>query len=88
MFPVRCYTCNTVLAHLHETYQERTSKGTRPVDVLADLRVRRMCCRRMFLGYVDLTTYMLDYARTDVHLDDSGSELRKDVKFERTITTD
>ena len=46
MFPVRCYTCNAVLAHRHAEFREHRS--------LAKLGLPRMCCRRMFLGHAEL----------------------------------
>lgn len=46
MFPVRCYTCNSVLAHLYPEF--RSHHDVRRLDI------DRMCCRRMFLGHTEL----------------------------------
>ncbi len=88
MFPVRCYTCNSVLAHLYDTYSDRTSMGEEPLVLFKDLNVTSMCCRRMFLGHVDLTSNMVHHSRKDVVLDASKSELMKEVRFTRSVTTD
>lgn len=85
MFPVRCYTCNAVLAQLHPAYRTRTKDGEHPRDVLADLGVVRMCCRRMFLGHVDLVESQLRHANVDVVLDKGGTVLRRFVPHERTV---
>ena len=60
MLPVRCYTCNSVIAHRHAEYVARTSSGETRADALAAIGIARLCCRRMFLGYVDLTTELVD----------------------------
>ena len=88
MMPVRCYTCNAVVAHLWEAYEsQRQAQDTQATgSLLDDLGVRRMCCRRMFLGHVDLTKEHILHPNKDVVLDDSGTHLRRKVHFERTIS--
>jgi hypothetical protein len=69
MFPVRCYTCNAVLAQ----------NPPQPVH--------RICCRRMFLGYVDLTTDQVQYGNVDVELA-PGVILRRKVVHTRVVSCD
>ncbi len=60
-FPVRCFTCGSVIGHLYEQY--RGAKDKKPDVVLDELGVERYCCRRMFLGHVDITSSVLRYPR-------------------------
>lgn len=85
MFPVRCYTCNAVLAHKYPTYRVRL-RDDGAAAALAELGVTRMCCRRMFLSHVDLVDGA--YPNVDVVLDDSGTRLRRHVHFARTVSCD
>jgi DNA-directed RNA polymerase subunit N len=54
LFPVRCFTCGKVIGHLYELFKKRLEDGEDPAKVLDDLKVKRYCCRRMFLAHVDL----------------------------------
>ena len=62
LFPVRCFTCGSVIGHLYEDYQAGI-KERKPDVVLDDLGVERYCCRRMFLSHVDLVDRVLKYPR-------------------------
>jgi len=62
-FPVRCFTCGSVIGHLYEQYREDVKAKT-PEVVLDELGVERYCCRRMFLSHVDLIERTLKYPRT------------------------
>ena len=89
MFPVRCYTCNTVLAHLHPEYEREFQSGAgHPTRLFERLRIHRMCCRRMFLSYVDLVTEQLSYPNMDTVLDDSGTVLRREAKDGHDVSCD
>ena len=88
LFPVRCYTCNAVLAHLHPAYERGVLDGRSPRDLLDEAGVARMCCRRMFLGYVDLISTQKQYGNVDVVLDDSGTVLQRHARAVRTVTCD
>ena len=51
-FPIRCFTCGKCLALAGNIniFREKTESGEHPDSVLDSLRIRRMCCRRMFLS--------------------------------------
>jgi DNA-directed RNA polymerase subunit N (RpoN/RPB10) len=78
IIPIRCFTCNNVIAHLWEKYLEEIQKKkideisdnprkTRFVNteqleektlegkILDQIKIKRYCCRRMFLSHVDLS---------------------------------
>lgn len=89
MFPVRCYSCNAPLAHLHPRYRRETrSAASKPGQTLTALGVDRLCCRRMFLGHVDLLADLIDFPNTDCVLDRGGTTLQRRVHFTRKVTCD
>ena len=62
-FPVRCFTCGSVIGHLYEDY--RAAVKDKPAEqVMDDLGVSRYCCRRMFLAHVDLIPSLLRFQRS------------------------
>lgn len=63
MMPVRCFTCGAVIADLEEQYMEMLKKGKRPNDALDKLGIKRYCCRRMFLGHVDMVEELVKYGK-------------------------
>ena len=76
MFPVRCYTCNAVVGHMHEEYIALQRTDRERTDVLRQLGIDRLCCRRMFLGHVEsLLENQLSYPNSDVVLDRGGTTL-------------
>jgi DNA-directed RNA polymerase subunit N len=50
-FPVRCFTCGSVVADLYEEYVKKAEQDG-PAKALDALGVKRYCCRRMFLSHV------------------------------------
>ena len=54
IIPMRCISCGKPIAHLWESYKERTDKGEDGKKVLDELGLSRYCCRAMMLGHVDL----------------------------------
>jgi DNA-directed RNA polymerase subunit N (RpoN/RPB10) len=66
MIPIRCFTCNKVIADKWETYKKSVDSGTPPGEVLDTLGMKRYCCRRMFLGHVDNIEKLLRYSKVTV----------------------
>ena len=89
MFPVRCYTCNAVLAHHHPSFSERRRSGEDVASVLTDMGVVLMCCRRMLVTHVDsLVENQLDYPNTNVVLDRGGTTLYRHCRHAHDISCD
>jgi DNA-directed RNA polymerase subunit N len=88
MFPIRCYTCNASVAHLYPEYRARTQRGEAAKAVFRSLDVERMCCRRMFLGYVDLVQDQTAFPNLDRVLDDSGATLQRLAREHRSVACD
>ena len=61
MFPVRCFSCGKVISNSWEEYKKRTSEGEESAAVLDDLDISRYCCRRIFLGHVELVDAIAPY---------------------------
>jgi DNA-directed RNA polymerase subunit N (RpoN/RPB10) len=54
MFPVRCFSCGSVVGKKEKSYQQLLENGTSPKDALDSLNISRYCCRRMFLCHYDV----------------------------------
>lgn len=63
MMPMRCFTCGKLIADLYEEFVKRVKEGEPIRKVLDDLKVKRYCCRRMFLTYVELTDEVLKFPK-------------------------
>ncbi|MBU0531865.1 MAG: DNA-directed RNA polymerase subunit N [Candidatus Micrarchaeota archaeon] len=61
-FPVRCFTCGSVIGHRFDEYKSGIKEKT-PDVVLDELGFDRYCCRRMFLSHVDIVQSILRYLR-------------------------
>lgn len=59
MFPVRCYTCNHIVASLYDKYIQDVRNNVPPDVIFKKLRINRYCCKRMFLSYVTIYDYDL-----------------------------
>jgi DNA-directed RNA polymerase subunit N len=59
IFPVRCFTCNKVIGGMWKEYETRTCNGEHPKDVMDKMGIKRYCCRRMFLGHVEIIDRIL-----------------------------
>ena len=84
MFPVRCYTCNSLLGHKFDTYCRLMPNVKLVMD---ECGVNRLCCRRMILSYVDFTSEQLDYPNDDITLE-PGVILRKRCTTVRRVSCD
>ncbi|HLC37882.1 MAG TPA: DNA-directed RNA polymerase subunit N [Candidatus Norongarragalinales archaeon] len=63
LVPVRCFTCGKPIAENWEEFKQRTTSGEDAGKVLDELGFNRYCCRRMFLGQVDLVEEIIPYQR-------------------------
>ncbi len=61
-FPVRCFSCGSVIGHLYQGYSELAKSKPRE-EALDDVGVRRYCCRRMFMSHVDIMGQVTRSAR-------------------------
>ena len=54
IIPIRCFSCGKPIAHLWEKYKEKMKNGEDSKKALDELKLKRYCCRSVFLGHVDL----------------------------------
>lgn len=62
IIPVRCFTCGKVVGDKWEEFRMRLKNGENSGRVLADLGVKRYCCRRMLISHVDVVDEFLRYS--------------------------
>lgn len=62
MFPVRCFTCGSVIGDKWEEFSRRVIAGEDPGRVLDSMNVTRYCCRRMFLSHIELADLELSFS--------------------------
>ncbi|PUA32206.1 MAG: DNA-directed RNA polymerase subunit N [Zestosphaera tikiterensis] len=63
IFPVRCFTCGSVIGDKWEYFVNEVKKGRSMKEVLDELGIKRYCCRRMFISHVDLIDELVRYSR-------------------------
>lgn len=51
LFPIRCFTCNKVIAGKWDLYQKLVDEGEDVHLVLKKLGIKRACCSRMFITH-------------------------------------
>ena len=91
MFPIRCYTCNAVLAHKYCEFssRRRDEEAEGSGGVLDAIGVTRMCCRRMFISYVEsLSTQQLAYPNTNIVLDKGGTTMYRRCEHVNVVSCD
>lgn len=54
IIPVRCFSCGGVIAHKWEEFNEKVVAGIEVADALDQIGLGRYCCRRMYVGHLDL----------------------------------
>ena len=62
MIPVRCFSCGKIIGDKWETYKSLLESGTSAGDAFATIGLRRYCCKRMFLGHVEIIDKLLLYS--------------------------
>ena len=54
LIPVRCWSCGKVVAHVYDQFKNAVDTGEDASKVLDDLGLERYCCRRMYVGHIEL----------------------------------
>jgi DNA-directed RNA polymerase subunit N (RpoN/RPB10) len=88
MFPIRCYTCNSVIGHKHTRYDQMLREDIHPKTALSSLEISTMCCRRMFLSHSNLINEQIKFGNSDMAIDKGGTMLHRHIKFERIVSCD
>ena len=51
---VRCFTCGSVIGHLHDEYDAHLARGLSKLDAVKQCHVERPCCRARIMGTVKI----------------------------------
>ena len=62
-FPIRCFSCNKVIASKLTQYETLVNEGKTKEIALDTIGMTRYCCRRMFLGYINLSEKLKHYEK-------------------------
>ncbi|KAI5169127.1 DNA-directed RNA polymerases I, II, and III subunit RPABC5 [Pancytospora epiphaga] len=66
IIPVRCFTCNKEISSRYSQYLDKRRNGA-PADVALDeVGMTRICCRRMYLGHVDIADQLLNFEKQEL----------------------
>ena len=63
MIPIRCFSCNKIIGNKWETYKTHLESGMSASDAFAEIGFRRYCCKRMFIGHVEIIDKLLLYSQ-------------------------
>lgn len=69
--PIRCFTCGKVIAGKWEQYKIDIQSMPKK-DALNKAQLTRICCRRMFLGHVDIAEEEINYSMPPNRLKDKS----------------
>ncbi len=65
IIPVRCFTCGKEISSKFQDFLDLKDDEVPSGIALDRLGMKRYCCRRMYLGHVDLSERILQYANTE-----------------------
>ena len=62
IIPIRCFSYGTVIAHKWEAFNEKLAEGASVGDALDAVGFERYCCRRMYVGHIDLIEEIVPFS--------------------------
>ena len=62
IIPIRCFSCGTVIAHKWEAFNEKLAEGASVGEALDHVGFERYCCRRMYVGHIDLIEEIVPFS--------------------------
>ena len=78
-----------VIAHKYCAFSASRRDGGGSGDILDELEVTRMCCRRMFISYVEsLAAQQLAYPNTNIVLDKGGTTMYRRCEHVNVVCCD
>jgi DNA-directed RNA polymerase subunit N len=63
IIPVRCFSCGFPVSAFYEEFKKRVAKGEKAKKVMDELGIKRYCCRRMFVGQIDVIDEIAPYRK-------------------------
>lgn len=87
--PVRCFSCNKVVGHLYDEFSRRHSGNDRCGELLTELGLHRVCCRRIFLTHANTVEEdIVRFSRLDEQMDESRTVFQADARMVRKASCD
>lgn len=65
IIPIRCFTCNKEISSRYAQYLDKRRDGVVAATALDMLGMKRICCRRMYLGHVDIADQLLNFEKSE-----------------------
>lgn len=85
MLPLRCFTCNNFIGDKWDKYTKGKNGSHKYKDLLDSLGLKRICCRRMLLGHVEVIDDTIMYSSTCTTMDESNTVFNAFVKSSRSV---
>ncbi len=54
LIPIRCFTCNNILADKDEKYKELIKNKIEFLEIFKILKIKNYCCRTILKSYVEI----------------------------------
>jgi DNA-directed RNA polymerase subunit N (RpoN/RPB10) len=55
LIPIRCFSCNNILADKYTTFIEEKEKNEKTLkQILDDLKLQKYCCRTIMLTHINM----------------------------------
>lgn len=77
-----------MIAHKYKKYTTGIQKEEKVATLFNSLGIHRFCCKRMFLGHVDLSQNDIDVGLDINMLQKNGMDINKETSFERVESCD
>lgn len=78
-FPIRCFSCGKPINQYYDRYCYKVQvKHKHEQDVLDKLKIKKECCRRMFLSHVEMDNLLLYPNPSNNNTPNLGWKARKD----------
>ena len=88
MLPPRCFTCNNAIGHLWKPFTEGKTQQHNYKELLDNLGLPRICCRRMMLTHVEVVDDIAMYSNKNFTMDESKTTFNSLVENERIVKCD
>lgn len=88
MIPLRCFTCNTFVGCKYIEFCKRKDGRPEYKDILDELGIKNICCRRILLTHVEIIEETAMYSSVSSVMDESNTVFDAYVKKSRIVSCD
>lgn len=72
--PVRCMSCGKNIGRYESRFQEKLEQKVPMKEIFESFGITRDCCKRFFMGYVNILDQLLLYPKGELRTLDSNLE--------------